>query len=137
MGVQQVSTLREHKTPAELEWVGAELVLAKSPGLGTLARSGVVTAQQVKDVGLFQFQRVVGLPLLIDQERKRDAGLFAENAGKVHVPHADSGQAGALSAESGFVFAQLRDVFAAKDSTIVPQQHQHRRTLLPKHAQPE
>ncbi len=78
---------------------------------------------------------MVGDPFAIDQQRKRDAGLLAKPAGIVHVAQSDRRQPGSGLLEFGFVFAQLRDMLAAEDSTVMPQKDDYGGTALPQRAQ--
>jgi hypothetical protein len=65
------------------------------------------------------------LAFLIDKQRKRDSGLFAEELGVVPIAQSNCRDAGSSAPEFCLVFAQLRDVLAAEDSAIVPQKSHH------------
>jgi hypothetical protein len=73
--------------------------------------------------------------LFIDQERELDAGFIAEKPGIAHVAQPDGGNVRAFLLEFFFECAQLRDMLAAKNSTIVAQKDQDGRTVLPQKAQ--
>ena len=62
----------------------------------------------------------VSLALFVDQQGKRYSRFFAENFRIVSVAKSDGGERRALIQKGLFVFAQLRDVLAAKNSAIVP-----------------
>jgi len=47
------------------------------------------------------------------------------------VPESNRGYRRSLGAEGLLVFAQLRDVFTAKESAVVPQKNQYRRLFGP------
>jgi len=47
------------------------------------------------------------------------------------VPESNRGYRRSLGAEGLLVFAQLRDVFTAKESTVVPQKNQYHRLFGP------
>jgi hypothetical protein len=85
----------------------------------------------MKEIGGLQLDGVICLPLLIDQERKSDAGLFAKLAGIDPVSQADGSECCTLVAKSLCVFAQLRGMFAAKDSSVVAQENNDSRLLVP------
>lgn len=125
----------EDKTAAELEWIFAQLVLFESAGLGALAGRGIVAAQDVQQVGFAQSGGAIGLAIGVNEQRKSDAGLFAEEAGVMGVAESDGGEGGAALAEARFEFAQLRDVLSAEDSTVVSQEDDHRRSCRPERAQ--
>ena len=82
----------------------------------------------------FNSRGAIGSSFGIDQEREGDAGLLAKQARVVHIAEADCGQRGSGLLELALVFAQLRDVLAAEDSTIVAQKNYHGGMLLPERA---
>ena len=125
----------EDKAPAELERVLAETVLAIAGRAGASAGPGVVSSQKVQDVGLSETGGAVGEALPVDQEREGDAGFIPEEAGIVPVTQANGGEVRAFLFESQLVVAQLRDVLAAEDSTVMAQEHEHGWTLFPERAQ--
>ena len=89
----------------------------------------------MKERAVQQPDSTICLPLGIDQKWERDSSLFAKDLGIVCVAQADGGQPSALSAERLFVVAQLRDVLAAEDSSIVAQEGDHRRLVGPERAE--
>jgi len=125
----------EDKTPAELEWVLAQLVLPMSGSFGALARCRIVLSQKVKQRCFAEFRRAICLPLLVNQKRESYSGLLTEGAGVVQAAESDCGNARSLAAEFLFVFAQLRDVLAAEDSTPVSEKHQYHWSRCPESAQ--
>jgi hypothetical protein len=127
----------EDETAAQLERIPAGAMLAKTGCACTLPRPRIVGAENVKDTGRPEARGAIGNPLLVDQEWKGDAGLVAKKSGIIPIAKADSGERSALLAERWFMFAQLRDVLAAEDSAIVPEEHNNGRLPLPKRAQPE
>ena len=56
------------------------------------------------------------MAFLIDKQRKRDSGLFAEELGVVPVAQSNCRDAGSSAPEFCLVFAQLRDVLAAEET---------------------
>jgi hypothetical protein len=60
--------------------------------------------------------------LLIDKQGKINFGFFLEEAGIAGVTEADGGEGGVFFAKSLLVFAQLRDLFTAKNSAVVTQE---------------
>src|SRR6185369_4786978 len=90
----------------------------------------------MQEVRLLQLRRSICFFFSVDQKRKGDAGLFPERLRVVHVSQTDSGEVRSLAAEFLLVCAQLRDVLAAEDSTIVPQKDDHRGTVSPEISQP-
>jgi hypothetical protein len=88
----------------------------------------------MQKIRLLQVHGAVSLSLGVDQQGKIDASLFAEGASIVHVAKTDSGEVGSLGFELLLVCAQLRNVLAAEDSTVVPQKDDHCRPLCPERA---
>ncbi len=62
-------------------------------------------------------------------------GFLAKEPGIREIAQADGCQSGAFFAKLVFVFAQLRDVLSAEDSTIVPQEYHYRRSCTPQRSQ--
>jgi hypothetical protein len=94
----------------------------------------VFAPQHVQQVRAAQAGGVISLALVVDQEGKRNAGLLPEQARVVCVAESDGRQVGALLAEGLFVFAQLRDVLAAENSTIVAKEDHYGRLPVPQRA---
>jgi hypothetical protein len=75
------------------------------------------------------------LPLVVNQERERDARILAKYSGvSVWATHTSS-QSGTFIAECLFVVAQLRDVLAAEDSAVVTEECDYCRPVGPKRAE--
>ena len=128
-------TRTEDEASAELKWILAEFVLAVAGRTRTVAGALVVGPQHVQQVRVVQAGGAVGQPLLVDQQREGDARLFAKQARVALVAQANGRQVGAPLAKVLLVYAQLRDMLAAEDSTIVAQEDYHRRLPLPKRTQ--
>jgi hypothetical protein len=122
---------RKHKAAAKLQWIFAQAMLFVSGSLGASAGLHVVAAQQVEQGSVAQTNGFVRLALFVDQQRELDAGLLAKEAGVAAVAQADGGKTSALLLELFFEFAQLRDMLAAKNSTIVAKEDYDRRRGFP------
>jgi len=96
-----------------------------------LARLKIVFAQKVKQGSMPQAKSLIGFALVINKKRELDAGFLAEELGVVGIAQSNRGKTCASLLELGFKFAQLRDVLAAKDSTVVPKEDHHGRSGLP------
>lgn len=127
---------RKDKTAAELERIFAQAVLADSYGLGAFAGLHVVSAQQMQQVGVAQLDGAIGLAFFVDEERKGDSGLLAEVAGVTDVAQSDGDDFCAFGSDGLLVFAQLRDVLTAEDSTVMAQKDDHGRAVSPQRAEP-
>jgi hypothetical protein len=121
----------EDEACAELERIFAEFVLTMTGGIRTFARHGIIAAQEVKEVSPLQFGGAVGSAVGINQKRKCDAGLFAEQARVAEVAHADRREIRSARLDLGFILAQLRDVPAAEYSAVVAQENDDGRLRLP------
>jgi hypothetical protein len=121
----------EDKGAAELKGIVSELVLAVASSAGAFAAAKIIAAKNVKQVGDAEVGDGVGLALFVDQQRKGDTSFFAEDAGIVAVAEANGSEGSASIEERLLVFAQLRDVFAAKDSAIVTKKHDYSGIFLP------
>jgi hypothetical protein len=120
-------TRPEDKTAAQLERVSSEseIVLRVSGGLGPGAGLGIVASQQVKQVCALQFHGGIGFALLINEQGESDACFVAKSARIGAIAKSYGCQGCAAVSEGLFVGAQLRDVLAAEDSTVVPQEDHH------------
>ncbi len=125
---------REDEASAQLKRILAELFLREARLLGSFAVGEVVSAEEVKDVGLAQLGGTIRLARFVDEERERYAGLVAERARVVGIAEADGGDVRVLRFEFLLVFAQLRNVLSAEDSTVVSQEDDNGRARRPKGA---
>jgi hypothetical protein len=126
---------REYKTPTQLERILPQLNLLESLLFRTLPIRRVISPQQMKNVCLPQLRRFVRFPPVVDQQWERYTGLFAKHARVVRVAQPDRSQVRALLFKLSLMLAQLRGVLAAEDSTIVPQEDDHRRPFRPQRSQ--
>ena len=122
---------RKHKAAAELQRILAQAMLFVSCGLCPLACLQIVFAQQVKQGSMAQPNGFIGLAFVIDQQRKLDAGFFAEKPGIGGIAQSDYSEMSAFFLELGFEFAQLRDMLSAEDSTVVAKEDHYGRPTLP------
>lgn len=125
----------ENEAPAQLKRIQAELMLPVSRGLGPLAAPGIVAAKHVKQASNAKARDFVRAPLFVNQQRKIDSRFLLKNVRVVPVAQADGRERRAFLAERLLVFAQLRDVFAAKNSSVVAQKHHHGGISLPQRSQ--
>jgi hypothetical protein len=122
----------KNKTSAQLERVLSQFVLRMPGGLGSHPRRGIVFPHKVKQIRTLQFQCLIRLALFVHQQRKGDSRLFAECAGVGAVAQPDGCKSRSTFAKCRFLAAQLRDVLAAENSTIVAQEHDDGRLPQPK-----
>jgi hypothetical protein len=127
----------EDETAAELKRIRAQAMLPMA-GCGR-ARPGfrVVASKKMQQVRRLEAGRAIREPLRIDQQRKRDSGLLAKQAGVAGVAKTDSGEIGALGAEFIFMIAQLRNMLAAEDSTVMAEEHDDGGSTFPQRAEPD
>ena len=122
---------REDKASAELQWVLAEPVLFVAGGLGATAGLHVVTAQQVQQGSVAQAYSFVGLAFVVDEKRELDTRFLAKEFRIAGIAQSHNSETCAFLLEFFFECAQLRDMLAAKNSTIVAQKDQDGRPTLP------
>ncbi len=108
-----------------------------SLGPGALPRRRIVPPQHMKNIRRFQLQRIVRLLLLINQKWERDSCLRSKYFRVLCVSKAHRSQCRTLRSKLLLVRAQLRDVFAAENSTVVSQEHHYRRLRCPQRPQPD
>jgi hypothetical protein len=125
----------EDKTSAQLERIFPQLELAMSGGFRPLPRSRIVLAQQVKQARVAESHCLIGFTLFVDEKREIDLAVFAELASVGNVAQADRDKLRAFLLESNFVLAQLRDVLATEDSTVMTEKNDHCRTACPEASQ--
>jgi hypothetical protein len=125
----------KHEASSELERIRAQLVLASARSFRAFPRHVVVRPKDVKQVRRLQSSDVIRATFFIDQQGKLDAGILAEDAGVVAVAQSDGGESRAFSLKFVFMFAQLRDVLAAEDSTVVAEKHDDGRLFCPERAE--
>src|SRR5690348_15573717 len=102
-------------------------MLAMPSGLGAPPRRRVVRSKQVQQVTITQPRSPIGQSLLVYQQRKRDAGVFPEHPRVITVTKPDGRQVRPLRPEFRLVFAQLRNMLPAENSSIVPEKRQYTR----------
>lgn len=86
----------------------------------------------MKEIPGFKISSSVCQAIFVDKQRKIYPRFFAKDAGVICIAQADGRQTGSSRFKFRFVFAQLRDMLAAEDSAIVPEEHNDGRILLPK-----
>ena len=121
----------EDKTAAQLKGIPPEFVLRVSGGFGAGPGFGVVSSEQVEQVCALEFHGGISFTFFVYEQRESDARFLAKGAGVSAIAKSDGGQRGAAIAEGLFVGAQLRDVLAAKNSTVVAQENHHCRLAEP------
>lgn len=94
-------------------------------GTGAVSRRGVLAPQEMQEIRGLQFRCAISLAGFVDQKRKGDARFFTEDARVITVAQSDRGKSGSFVPEGLLVFAQLRDMLAAKDSSVVPEKNQN------------
>ncbi len=94
-------------------------------------RLRVIGAHQMQQVCRLQTRRSISKPLFVDEKREGDPSVLAEKSGVGTVAEANSRQCRMFFRKSVFVFAQLRDVFAAEKSAVMAKEHDDGRLPLP------
>ena len=89
----------------------------------------------MKERAVQETHGTICLPLGINQKWERDSSLLAKDLGIVCVTQTDGSQPSTFIAECLFVDAQLRDVLAAEDSSVVAKEGDHCGLVGPERAE--
>jgi hypothetical protein len=116
---------------AKLKGIQPKFMLTMTGSASAITAPEIVTAEYVKHIGDGQVGELVGLALFVDEQGEVDSRFFLENTRIVAVPEADGGKGSTFVDEGLLVFAQLRDVLAAKNSSIVAKKNNDRRLAFP------
>lgn len=134
---EQVHVARtKHEACPQLEWVLAELVLSMSGSVRTLASDRVLAAKQMQKRPFPKSRGAISTALRIDKQREGDVSFLAEKSRIVQVTQPDGSQVSTALPELLFMLAQLRDMLAAEDSTVMAKKHDHRGTIGPQSPEP-
>jgi len=98
-------------------------------------RLAVIAAKDVQQVPLAKTGGTIGDAVLVNQKGKCNACFFPEQLCVIAIAQADGCQLRPQVLKLDFVFAQLRNVLAAEDSTVVTEKHDNGRRLLPERSQ--
>lgn len=127
----------EHETAAELKRVpsGALLLMPCRPGASSRLR--IIAAKQMQQVGFPQANSAISAALLIDEEREPDSGFVPEKTRVIAVSQTYGSQVRSFLFELVLMFTQLRDVLAAKKSTVVAKKDDDGRSAFPQRPDPD
>ena len=124
-------TRTKHETATELKWIFSKSVLLMPRFSCVFSRCCIVFAKNVQYRRPLELCSLVSASVLIDQQRKRDAGFLAKTSSIIHVAEAYGCEARSLRGERLLIRAQLSNVFATEDSAIVTQEDDDRRAVFP------
>jgi hypothetical protein len=127
----------EYETPSELKRILSKLVLMIACGASAVTALEIVGSKHVQQIRRAEVGDSISLALFVNQQRKSDARFFAKNPRVVSIAQADSSEGSSFISEGLLLFAQLRDVLAAKDSAIVAKKNDHGRFISPQRTQPD
>lgn len=96
-------------------------------------RSGlcIVRPEDVQNIRTPQAGGPVCQPVLVNEQWKCDTGLLLKKPRIIPIAQPHHRQVCTLLLERSLVFAQLRDVLTAEDSSVVAEKNDHRGLLLP------
>ncbi len=89
----------------------------------------------MKERAVPETRSTICLPLGINQKWECDSSLLAKGLRVAYVAQTDGSQPSAFIAECLFVVAQLRDVLAAKDSSVMAKEGDHCGLVGPERAE--
>ncbi len=125
----------KNKAATKLKRILPQLVLMMTCGARAFPARSIIFAQKMQQICRREPRGSISPALLVDQQWKRDAGLLAEQPRIVTITQSDGGKRSTFLAEGVLAFAQLRDVLAAKDSSVVPQEYDYGGTAGPQRAE--
>jgi hypothetical protein len=125
----------EDEAAAQLKRIQPKFVLTMTRGAGAIAAFEIIATKNVKYIGVIQVGDGVRLALLVDEQREIDSGFFLENAGIAAITKTDGSEGSTFVEEGLLVFAQLRDVLTAENSSIVTKKNDDSRGVLPQRTQ--
>ena len=125
----------ENKAATQLKGILPQLVLMMTRRLCAFSARGVIFAQKMQQVCRYEPRNSISPAVFVDQQRKRDAGLLAEHARIMTITQSDDGKRSTFFSKGLLAFAQLRDVLAAKESSVVPQEYDNGRRGGPQGAE--
>lgn len=100
-----------------------------------LPRRRILRFKQVEKIRRLQTCRAIRRSPLIDQQGKGNATILAKHARVIAIAQPNRGHIDAFFTKGALLRAQLRDVLAAENSTVVAQEHNHRRLSFPQRTQ--
>jgi hypothetical protein len=106
-------------------------VLTMAGSTGVLAALKIIATKNVKQVGDPQLGDEVRLAMFVDKQREVDSRFFLENTSITAVAKADGREGSSFVEKRLLLFAQLRDVLPAKNSSIVAKKNEDHRLALP------
>jgi hypothetical protein len=106
-------------------------MLVVTRGASTRSGLGIVRPHQVQKIRTPQPRGPVCQPILIDEQGKCDTRLFLKKPRIVPIAQPHRRQFCTFVLECGLVFAQLRDVLTAEDSSVVTEEDDHRGLVFP------
>ena len=126
----------ENKTSAELKRILAEFVLVMTRSAGPFAADGIIFSKKMEQIRRAESSGLICLALIVDQKRELDSRFLAKHASVACVTQANGSQRSSFVPEGLFVVAQLRDVFAAKNSSVMAKKDEHRGAAGPERPEP-
>ena len=127
----------KNKTSAELKRILAEFVLVMTRSTGPFPADAIVFAKKMKQIRRSKARGLIRLALVVDQKRELNSCLFAKHSSVVGVTQADGRKRSSFVPEGLFLFAQLRDMFAAKNSSVMAEKDQHCGAAGPERPEPD
>ena len=121
----------ENEAATKLKGISPPAMLLMTSRASTDSGMRVVRPQYMQNICTPQTGRTVSQPVIVNEQRKSNAGFFPKKPRIVPIAQPDCCQFCTLVLECGFVFAQLRDVLTAEDSAVVTEKDDHRRLLFP------
>jgi hypothetical protein len=121
----------KNEAAPQLKGMQSQMVLTVAGRTGVLATLKIIATKNVKQGGDAQVRDGVRLAMYVDKQRKVDSCFFLENASIIAVAKADGREGSSFVEKRLLLFAQLRDVLTAKNSSVVAKKNEDHRLALP------
>ena len=110
----------KHEAPAKLERIPPQAVLTVAGVPGSRSGDSILWSKEMQEARTRQTRSSVRAPFLVHQQRKGDPGFFSEEPSVAAVAESNGRKPCACRFECPLLLAQLRDLLAAEDSSVVP-----------------
>jgi hypothetical protein len=121
----------KNETAPQLKRMKSQMVLPVAGRTRLLAALKIIATKNVKQVGDAQVGDGVRLAMFVDKQREVDSRFFLENTSIIAVAKADGREGSPFVEKRLLLFAQLRDVLTAKNSSVVAKKNEDHRLALP------
>lgn len=125
----------KYKAGTELERILPHAMLLEPACLCTSACFRIFAAENVEQIPGLQFRSVIGDPFGVNEQWESDTGFLTKRGGVMHVAESNRSQGSSGFVNLPLVRAQLRDMLAAENSTVMSEEDHNCGILVPQRAE--